>query len=58
MKTYTTFKDSGVEWLGKVPSGWKIVPIKYLLAILTDFTANGSFADLAKNVTAIPYILS
>lgn len=30
-------KDSGVEWLGKVPAGWPIVPIRRLFKI-----ANGS----------------
>ena len=23
-------KDSGVEWIGKIPSGWKITPLRYL----------------------------
>jgi type I restriction enzyme S subunit len=23
-------KDSGVEWIGEIPSGWRIVPLKYL----------------------------
>ena len=29
-------KDSGVEWLGEVPSAWKIVRLKYLLTHLID----------------------
>ena len=44
-------KDSGVEWLGEIPEHWKIHRIKKLLNILTDYTANGSFASLAENVT-------
>ncbi len=24
-------RDSGVEWLGKVPSDWRVVPLKYLV---------------------------
>ena len=27
---YKEYKDSGVEWLEKVPSHWEPVPIKYL----------------------------
>ena len=27
---YEEYKDSGVEWLGKVPSHWDIKPLKYL----------------------------
>jgi len=44
-------KDSGIEWLGQVPEEWKVLNFRYVINILTDFTANGSFADLAKNVT-------
>lgn len=29
-KQYEEYKDSGVEWLGKVPSHWDIVKIKHL----------------------------
>lgn len=25
---YPEYKDSGVEWLGKVPEHWKVVPLK------------------------------
>lgn len=24
-------KDSGIEWIGKIPSGWQVIRIKYLL---------------------------
>ncbi len=44
-------KDSGVVWLGDIPEHWKIYRIKNLLSVLTDYTANGSFASLAENVT-------
>jgi type I restriction enzyme S subunit len=27
-------KDSGVEWLGEVPEGWRVVPLKYLVSEL------------------------
>lgn len=43
-------KDSGIEWIGEVPNHWMIGKVRRVLDILTDFTANGSFADLAKNV--------
>lgn len=47
---YSSYKDSGVEWLGEIPEHWKSISIKRLITLLTDYTANGSFADLAKNV--------
>ncbi len=31
-------KDSGVEWLGQVPGAWKVVPLKWLCALLKDGT--------------------
>lgn len=46
-------KDSGIEWLGEIPEHWEVVKFRHLIDILTDFTANGSFGDLAKNVTYI-----
>ena len=29
-KMYSEYKDSGVEWLGKIPSGWNAQKLKYL----------------------------
>jgi len=29
-KPYAAYKDSGVEWLGKVPEHWEILPLKWL----------------------------
>lgn len=50
-----TMKNSGVEWIGQIPASWKSGRIKDILNILTDYTANGSFADLAKNVEYLDY---
>ena len=30
MKSYPSYKDSGVEWIGEIPSGWDIKKIKSL----------------------------
>lgn len=30
MKKYTTYKDSGVKWIGEIPSHWKTRKIKYI----------------------------
>ena len=29
-KPYPKYKDSGVEWLGDVPEGWEVLPLKYI----------------------------
>lgn len=43
-------KDSRIPWIGKIPQNWKTPSLKYITDDITDFTASGSFADLAKNV--------
>lgn len=43
-------KDSGIEWLGKIPENWYIDKLNRIFHTITDFVASGSFADLAKNV--------
>jgi type I restriction enzyme S subunit len=51
-------KDSGVEWLGNVPAHWKLLPLRRAISFLTDYEANGSFADTKDNVNldkGVPY---
>ena len=31
-QTYPAYKDSGVEWLGKIPADWQILPLKLVTA--------------------------
>lgn len=47
---YEAYKDSGKEWLGEVPEHWKILPMRRGILFLTDYEANGSFADTKKAV--------
>ena len=37
MRTYETYKDSGLEWLGKVPEHWEMMKMKFLCNV-TDGT--------------------
>ena len=30
MRRYPAYKESGVEWIGKVPKDWKILKVKYV----------------------------
>src|SRR5438034_580991 len=30
-RPYPKYKDSGVEWLGQIPSSWSVRPLKYAL---------------------------
>lgn len=43
-------KDSGISWFDYIPKDWKAGRIKDIISLLSDYTANGSFSDLAKNV--------
>lgn len=33
MRRYESYKDSGVEWLGDVPSHWNLIPNKYIFRL-------------------------
>lgn len=33
MKGYKSYKDSGIEWIGKVPREWNVRKLKYLAKI-------------------------
>ena len=41
--------------IGVIPEDWKLMPSGEFIEVLTDFTANGSFASLAENVTYLDY---
>jgi type I restriction enzyme S subunit len=38
MKRYETYKDSGIEWIGKVPEHWKVRKLSYQFNVNTGFT--------------------
>lgn len=42
--------DSGIPELGRIPKGYSVASARWLIEVLTDYTANGSFGNLAKNV--------
>lgn len=33
MKKYEAYKNSGIEWIGQIPEGWSVVPLKYYLSL-------------------------
>jgi restriction endonuclease S subunit len=35
MKKYTSYKDSGVEWIGEIPSGWEFLSLKSICDLTT-----------------------
>ena len=38
MKRYDSYKDSGVEWIGEVPSHWTKSKLKFVSEIITGNT--------------------
>lgn len=45
-----TLKDSGIEWLGQIPTDWTTPKLSLICSVITDYVASGSFASLAENV--------
>jgi len=57
MNTYPSYKDSGVEWIGEIPSGWRKSKLKYeLKKILTGGTPNTSNEHYWTDVDGINWI--
>lgn len=44
-KPYPEYKDSGVEWLGDVPTHWAVRKLKYLIRNALKYGANASGVD-------------
>jgi type I restriction enzyme S subunit len=46
LKPYPAYKDSGVEWLGRIPTHWELKPLKHLTTFVTGWTPPTGRADL------------
>ena len=42
MKQYDSYKDSGIKWLGVIPSHWELCKVKNHYSIITGFTPSTS----------------
>lgn len=49
-------KDSGVEWIGEIPSEWKICPLKRLASIQTGSTPSKNSSEKFYSTNGIPWI--
>ena len=45
MVKYNSYKDSGIEWIGKIPENWMCLPMKYILKEPLKYGANESATD-------------
>lgn len=57
-KPYNTYKFSGVDWLGSIPSHWEVISLKYLLKkIYTGGTPDTSNDSLwSENESGTPWV--
>ena len=57
MKRYDSYKDSGVKWLGEIPSHWEVVKNKYLFVEKDERNIDGSYQLLSfsKSKGIIPF---
>jgi type I restriction enzyme S subunit len=42
MKRYDSYKDSGIEWIGEIPSHWEYSPVKYFTEIVNGSTPSSN----------------
>ena len=57
IKPYSQYKDSGVEWIGKIPKKWNIQPLKHIAKTIPGGTPSTNNLDYWKNGT-IPWLPS
>lgn len=47
---YPEYKDSGVEWVGKVPTAWNVHSLKHLAKLKTEKASSKSFSIALENI--------
>ena len=50
---YPKYKASGVEWLGDVPEGWEVKPVRQLAAVVNGFPFDSKLFDAAEGIPLI-----
>ena len=45
-RPYPDYRDSGVQWLGEIPAGWSVQPLKHLASFSTGWTPPTGREDL------------
>lgn len=59
MKKYQSYKYSGLEWLGDIPEGWRILKMKYAADLYTGNSLNDAQKELYSRPAqelSLPYI--
>lgn len=53
MKKYDSYKDSGIEWIGEIPSHWELKPLKHLVFCNKDSLAENTNPEIEINYIEI-----
>lgn len=56
MKTYETYKESGVEWIGEIPSEWKLIPLKHSDETIMGQSPSSNDYILEETLDALPFL--
>ena len=56
MKRYDSYKDSGVEWIGKIPSHWDLLKGKYSTKVVSGFPFNSDLFTYDEDDSYLPLI--
>jgi type I restriction enzyme, S subunit len=54
MKRYSSYKDSAIEWIGKIPSDWQIKKIKYSDEVIMGQSPSSD--DYNENGNGLPFL--
>jgi type I restriction enzyme S subunit len=53
MKQYSSYKDSGIEWIGEIPKEWTIQRLKHISNVITGTTPSTSKNKFYENGTVL-----
>jgi type I restriction enzyme S subunit len=53
-KPYPAYKDSGVEWLGRVPAHWQVTRLKFIATVQTGIAKGKD--NVGKDTIEVPYL--
>jgi type I restriction enzyme, S subunit len=50
---YPKYKASGIEWLGDVPEGWEVKPVRQLAVVVNGFPFDSKLFDAAEGIPLV-----
>ena len=56
MKKYDSYKDSGVQWIGEIPSHWELIRGKYSTRIISGFPFDSNLFTYEEDENYMPLI--